>query len=266
MSKTFRGGARLVVDAEGKAAATLTERGTRVVMVASSESEDRDGETIDANGWHWDEANLPPLLWGHDARNPQNVLGKLTRVWIDDGQLMIEAQFNDDLGALPGGENAALIGAYMRAGRITQGSVGFIPDSWVGADGRKYERNKDGLPWGSEPGRKYTRQELVEFSIVPVPSQRDSALVQVRELFGAIEPPAAPATPREDTKEPAVSWFDKLFGPSRHEKAGAVLSRANKDRLSNARDAIEAAAEAIEEVLQSAERADDEEAPEEEVA
>ena len=246
MNKKMHATASVWVDENGQKAVRDTESGLRITMVASTASVDRDNESIDVDGWEWNEQALPKLLFGHDYHSVGSVIGKLTKVWKESGRLMVEAELADKV---PEAENAKLVAGLMRMGFLDQGSVGFIPKEWDEADGK------------SAMGRRYTKQELIEFSIVPVPSQRDSVLVGIRSLFdpGPPAPPipmpveveeVAPEPEAKDTRD----WFTKMFGP--REKAGRVLSRANQDKLANAKDAMTAASAAIEEVLRSAERAD----------
>ncbi len=204
----------ILTDAEGQKSVSESSSGLRIVMVASTAAVDRDGETIDVDGWEWGSV-LPKLLWGHNAYEASSVIGKLTKIWKDAGRLMIEAELADKV---PGAETAALVAGLISKGFLDQGSVGFIPLEWKDPDGKTYTRENPGPYWGSNPGRRYTKAELLEFSIVPVPSQRDSVLQGMRSLgLAPAETPAlavtapAPVKEAEPTPvEPEVSWFQKL--------------------------------------------------------
>lgn len=235
----------LATDEHGQKAVTESSTGLRIVMVASTAAVDRDGETIDVDGWQWGDV-LPKLLWGHNAYEAEAVIGRLTKVWKDAGRLMIEAELADKV---PGAETAALVAGLMSRGFLDQGSVGFIPLEWKDPDGKTYTRENPGPYWGSNPGRRYTKAELLEFSIVPVPSQRDSVLQGMRSLGLApalVVPTPAPVKEAEPTPEvaaPEASWITRFFS-----------------RPPDVRDAWTKAKEALAWGNQSAERADDEEA------
>ena len=87
--------ASIWTDETGQKSIRDGDGGTRIIMVASTASLDRDNEMIDVDGWHWNEAALPKLLWGHDYHNADSVVGRLVRVWKQDGALMIEAELAD---------------------------------------------------------------------------------------------------------------------------------------------------------------------------
>lgn len=185
----IRGLAHLYVDeATGLKAIEKAETGTRITMVASTSAVDRDGEVIEVEAWTWNKETLPKLLWGHNYYEAAAVIGRLTRVYRKDGKLLIDAELADKV---PEATTARLVAGLLREGFLDQGSVGFLPLAWVGADGKAYTRDS-GTWWGSEPGRRYTKVELLEFSIVPVPSQRESLMVGVRAL-GLADAPAGEA-------------------------------------------------------------------------
>lgn len=190
MSKVRLTKEEATVAAEGKRAvqvmASLREvnddaRGTIVTMDASSSAKDRDLEHISVSGWKI-PATLPKLQFGHRYHEPELTIGRLIDVKKDvtRDRLVIVAEMADKVA---GHEKAALVADMLRRGFLDQGSVGFIPEAWKDADGSEHSLEKDGWPWPSA-NRTYTSQELLEFSIVPVPSQRDSLLLALRAVGG----------------------------------------------------------------------------------
>jgi HK97 family phage prohead protease len=126
-------------------------------FVASTATLDRDGEVIDVDGW--DLSNFkknPVIMWAHDYRNPP--VGRATKIWKHDGKLKNTVEFP------PEGdyEFADIVERLVDQGYLKTESVGFIPRKWEDGDGEK------------APRRKYTKQELLEISIVPVPSNPDA--------------------------------------------------------------------------------------------
>jgi hypothetical protein len=197
--------ASLQVDEHGTKAIKDTERGTVITMIASTAAVDRDGEIIEVGGWSVPPV-LPKLLWGHNYADANAVIGRLTKVWTQDGDLMIEAELADKV---DGHADAKLIAGLLKSGFLDQGSVGFLPHEWMDPDGKIYTRENPGSWYGSTPGRRYRKQELLEFSITAVPSQRESLLASARALgltdVGPNAARPAPAEAKADEAEPAAA-------------------------------------------------------------
>ena len=126
-------------------------------FTASTSTQDRDGEVIDAAGW--DLKNFrknPVIMFAHDYRSLP--IGKASRVWLHNGALKNTVEFP------PEGiyEFADIVERLVDTGYLKTESVGFIPKKWEDGDGEK------------APKRTYTKQELLEISIVPVPSNPDA--------------------------------------------------------------------------------------------
>lgn len=122
-----------------------------VQLTISTDAPDRDHDTLNASGWHLDNyRSNPVVLWAHDYR--ELPIAKALRVWVGDGQLHAIAHFVEpEISAL--GET---VFQMLRRGYLNAASVGFAPIKWV--------RNED------TGGVDYIEQELLEFSIVPVPA------------------------------------------------------------------------------------------------
>jgi hypothetical protein len=162
--------------------------GTRFTAIASTGSVDRDGESIDPDGWVFPKTTLP-LFFGHAGyRDANNWIGVIERASVVNDQLLVDGFMPDTA------ENAIgrKISGFMKAGIQVPGSVGFDPFEWVERDGHKGARDRGGPFPGASLGRRYTKQELLEYSIVPVPSNVDAistglkmlAAVAGRDSFG----------------------------------------------------------------------------------
>lgn len=243
VKKLFTTGS-LVRDDNGTKAIRQSETGgTIITMVASATAVDRDGEVIDAQGWVIPNP-LPKLLAGHDSMDVRATIGSLRKVWTEENRLMIEAEIGDDVETAI---TAQFVADMMRRGHLDQGSVGFTPLAWTDPDGKSYTRDDPGSSYrGVLPGRVYTKQELLEFSIVSVPSLRQSMLVGLRAI-GMLEPETPPKA-KSKPAPPARSWLDKLL-VDEHEKVGAVLSAMNKNRLSSAVESMRAAQADLEQAI-----------------
>lgn len=128
------------------------------VSVASSSVVDRDGEIINQDGW--DLKNFkknPQLLWAHNMREVRPPIGKVTKIWFEgtgkSKVMKFKALFD------MADEFAKEIYRKIKDGFLSAFSVGFMP----------LERE----------GSTYTKVELLEISVVPIPSN-PQALVEMR--------------------------------------------------------------------------------------
>ncbi len=122
-------------------------------FIASDESLDRYDEVISIDGWQLDNFKANPVIPDcHDYSSISKILGRAQSIGVADGKLVNRVEFcvDNPMGNL----------AYKmaRGGFIKSQSVGFIPLEWVNGAGK------------DEPGRKYTKQELLEVSLVVVPA------------------------------------------------------------------------------------------------
>ena len=134
-----------------------------ITFDASNETKDRDGEVIKASAW--DLTNYlknPVVQWAHDYTAPP--IGKSPGINVFNGVLKLPVEFP------PAGvyEFADIVYSLAKGGFISAVSVGFIPKEFT-------RGQKEG-----DPSRTYTKVELLEVSIVPVPSNPD-AIVSARD-------------------------------------------------------------------------------------
>ena len=127
-------------------------------FTASTSTQDRDGEVIEALGW--DLKNFkknPVIMYAHDYRTLP--IGKAPRVWVSQG-----GELKNTVEFPPEGtyEFADIVERLVDTGYLKTESVGFIPKKWEDGDGEK------------APRRTYTKQELLEISIVPIPANPDA--------------------------------------------------------------------------------------------
>ncbi len=139
--------------------------------VASTEEADRDGDVIMARGWDLENFRKNPVvLFAHKYDSPP--IAKVLETRIGQGKLMFRLQFATR-SEYP---FADTIYKLYRGGYLRSFSVGFIPKDW--------EEIR-----GAAKGRLFKRQELVEISAVPIPTNpkalaeaRRSGLINSREL------------------------------------------------------------------------------------
>ena len=129
------------------------------VFTASTESTDREGDVIKANGWVLDNFKSGGvLLWGHNQ--DKLPVGKVLWVKQKDGELLGKARFNGQT------QLSKDVEKLVRMGDLTGISVGF----------RALESEK------TQEGRMFTKQELLEVSVVNVPANPDAVIHTIKNL------------------------------------------------------------------------------------
>lgn len=147
-----------IVDCEVKKLNDLTYE-----FIASTEDIDRDGEVIEAAGWDLRNFKKNPVItYAHDYRALP--IGKAPKIWVSEGKLRNHVEFPPE-GVY---EFADIVRRLVDGGFLRTESVGFkpAPDSVV-------EEGGDGIKTAK---RRYTKQELLEIAIVPVPSNPNALM------------------------------------------------------------------------------------------
>lgn len=138
-----------------------------VSLIGSTPSVDRDGDTINQSGWELSAfRNNPAVQWAHDHSIPN--IGRANKFVKSKEALDFREIEFPKTGIHP---FADMIFSLMKEGFIKMGSVGFIP---IKSERRKLEENEAG---GGSPffiPTNFIKQELLEFSIVNVGSNRDA--------------------------------------------------------------------------------------------
>ena len=133
-------------------------------FTASDSSLDRDNEVIDVTGW--DLKNFkknPVIMYAHNYSGLP--VGRATSIRVKDGLLKNTVEFPPE-GTY---EFADIVERLVSTGYLKTESVGFQPRKWEDGDGDK------------TPRRTYKEQELLEISIVPVPSNPNALMNAVEE-------------------------------------------------------------------------------------
>ena len=137
-------------------------------FTASTADMDRDGEVIEVSGWDLKNYKKNPvIMFGHDYKSLP--IGKATKIGVRDGKLVDVVEFPPE-GTY---EFADTVARLVDAGYLKTQSVGFIPKKWEDGD---FDDEK-----GNKPRRTYTKQELLEISIVPVPSNPNALMNAVKD-------------------------------------------------------------------------------------
>ena len=185
---------------------------SRVIrFVGSDESIDRDGDTISLDGW--DVGNYmknPVVLFGHNYNDLP--VARAISVTADKRarQLIFDVKFPtiEELSTNPEtpSEHALKVDAIYNLAK-----AGFLNTVSVGFRGLEYE--------ATATGRAYSRQELMEISIVPVPANPNA--VAIMRTAGVLE--------------------TVLKGVFMQIKAGKKLSKETREILKGCHGAIEKA-------------------------
>lgn len=179
------------------------DEGRRMTFVASDGSKDRHGTVLNPDGWHLENFNANGIIGYqhnvHYSSDPDNVIGK-GRAYVKDGQLLVDVEFE------PEGDNAIAdkVVKKLRFGTLSAVSVGFRPigrGSWG-----KGEESLD----GENPTYYYAGQELLEVSVVNIPSNAhalkrsaaDEAWEEELASLREVEPEVEEAPEEEPQVEP----------------------------------------------------------------
>jgi HK97 family phage prohead protease len=150
----------------------VNDRDRSFTHAISDESVDAHGSIIRVDGWELRRFERNPIvLFAHKSNDLP--IAKCEKIWKDGSRLMARSRFAGLSQSHPYAETAY---ALTRDGFIRAWSVGFMPKE------RKprtdiSDREKEQL---SDP-YVYTKQELMEYSLVPIPSNPE-ALLGVRGM------------------------------------------------------------------------------------
>lgn len=200
-------------------------------FVISTESQDRYGDEIMADGW--DLSNYeknPVVLWAHESDELPIAVARNTR--IEGGALLSTADFGptEDLSPM-----SAMVASMLERRVLNAASVGFRPTAWAASD-------TEGAP---PMALRYLGQELMEWSIVPVPANPE-ALIAAKSAGVDLGPLKSWAESVLDACDLAGELRTKVERAYQISKAGRVLSKANESRLIDARDCIDSVLRTLE--------------------
>ena len=150
-----------------------THDGRRIFsMIGSTPSIDRDGDTINQKGWVTKYYKKNPVVqWAHDHKIP--VIAKVNNFSIDGALRFDEIEFPKE-GIHP---FADMIASLMEGGFIKSGSVGFMP---IKSEKREMtDKEKENEPDYLCPPVNFQKQELLEYSICNVGSNRDALVTHL---------------------------------------------------------------------------------------
>jgi HK97 family phage prohead protease len=150
-----------------------------VTFIGSTYTKDRHGTVLNQANWKLDRFNANPIVgyqhnvYGGDmcnAPDPDDVIGK-ARAYVENDQLMFDITFEPR----EINEKADKLFQKVRFGSLNAVSVGFVPIG-VGRFGEGAEREG-----GENQTYYFDGQELLEISLVNIPSNPDAIKKSVRD-------------------------------------------------------------------------------------
>jgi len=171
----------------------VNEKDRTVLFTASTEATDRVGDVIVQDGWQLDNYLKNPIgLFAHDSTSLP--IAKGIRTEVVNGELVWLAQFatKDQY------PFADTVFQLVAGGFLNAVSVGFMPLEF------EFLEDDGASPF---PGIKFTKTELLEISIVPVPANPEAL------IFGkGLEAEALKLGARIQVQTPFEHWLDRLAG------------------------------------------------------
>lgn len=164
-------------------------------FVISDGEEDRDGDTIAVDGWDFNNYRKNPVvLFVHDYSQPSVAIGDPR---IEDGVVKSRTKFaSPDEYAFADTLYKLYKGGYMRAT-----SVGFLPKRW--------EERRDA--WAYD----FKEQELLEYSLVPVPSNPRAVLEAGQKGIDI---------------QPLINWADEVYKATGRDPLLMRKSRGTREK------------------------------------
>jgi len=236
----------------------------RITFTISTGAVDRQGDTIAVDGWKLDNyLKNPVVLFAH--RYDQLPVAKAISLVKEAGALKATAEFPEK-GLYP---LADTVYEMLKAGFLRATSVGFRP--------LKSVHNEERPGWAMD----FIEQELLEFSVVPVPCNPEALMDAAKGVAGALSAGVdlapleqaialaksvtkefgAATTPEHETAEAAEE--SPVGAPEPITKSGRRFSAANEKRIRDAYDMCTKANAHLQELVdQMAEAMDDEPEPE----
>ena len=153
----------------------------RLRFVVSTDAVDRDLDKINQAGWQLDNYRTNPVVLLHHDQKDWPV-GKAVEIDVVDGQLMATVEFVPEEVPLAG-PTAECAYQLCRSGFLNAVSVGFVPGDY------DLSEDDDRSKAGAYPGVDHNSQELLEFSLVTVPSNAQALMVNDDPMI-PVEPQA----------------------------------------------------------------------------
>ena len=139
-----------------------------VTFTISTGARDREGDIIDPKGWEIENyMRNPVVLFAHDNTRPP--IGRATELNVFSDKLVATAEFMPPEVDTSGFSET--IYRMVKAGYLNATSVGFLPKQWEFIKEKMEDDEEEKIT-----GIKFLKQELLEFSVVPVPANPEALI------------------------------------------------------------------------------------------
>ncbi len=145
----------------------VTATGGRIVISTANHDRHRDrvnSQGGDVTGY----MRNPVVMWGHDYTSPTAIIGHTTALVLGQDQIEATFELRDPVND---GDPQHVVRALWSSGLLRAASIGFTP-------------LPDGAVENADGGIDYERWELLEWSLVPIPANRDALRLAVKALGG----------------------------------------------------------------------------------
>lgn len=188
------------------------ENPRKVTFVASDSSRDSHGTVLNMAGWDLSRFNSNGIIgYQHevyDSMNPDNVIGK-GRAYVEEGKLMVEVEFEPK----EINELAEKIYQKVMFGSLKAVSVGFV------ATGKGHWGNGQESLNGENPTYYFAGQELLEVSVVNIPSNPNALKKSIEAEMAILKADAEEETRNEELPAEETPAVDPENQPrSQHRK------------------------------------------------
>tara|TARA_R100001086_G_scaffold169725_3_gene92506 strand:+ start:3291 stop:3908 length:618 start_codon:yes stop_codon:yes gene_type:complete len=186
-------------------------RNVKVDATISTETIDRDGEVLVAQGMDASEFEKNPVVfYNHDYAQP---IGKITDIRRKADKVDATIEFAQRPSDFEGSYFPEFVESLVEQGIVKGISVGFVPH----AGGVRKASQKDREDYGDSVRQVYSKWKLLEVSVAPLPANGEALVSAVRK--GLVDP------------GDAARWLD--FEPTTtmieiHVPRKGVLSRLRK--------------------------------------
>lgn len=217
----------------------------RLEVTISTNAVDRHGDIMEPGGADWSAfLGNPVVLWAHDYT--QLPIARAVSLSTDGDSLKAIIEWAPT-------EFALQVSQLYAEKFLSAWSIGFRPLEWTQIE----EKDEDGA--SKVTGYHFTKWELLEFSAVPVPANPQalgnaiaSGIVTNKSLLQSLTRRMKATGEEVPDAQPKPGWTDaemKALLEEYDAKEGRVLSKRNRDMLSNCARQMSEACDAIRELL-----------------
>ena len=190
--------------------ASLLKAGPKIEATISTETIDRDGEVLIAQGMDATEFSENPIVfYNHDYAQP---IGRVTDLRRSEKKIDATIEFAQRPEGFEGAYFPEFVESLVDQGIVKGISVGFIPTP----GGVRKASTKDREDYGDDVRNVFSKWKLLEISVAPLPANGEALISAVRK--GLVD------------RDSVERWLD--FVPTVHTIEITVPKRGAIDRLS----------------------------------